>query len=606
MLRSLRDWVDDRTGYRRVLAPIRSRVLPGGASWPQVTASCLLWFFVVELVTGLLLMTTYSPSMASAWASVDYIDQAYAGAFVRGLHYWGAQALVILFAAHTVRILVSGAFRAPRELIWISGLLLIPLFAVWAVTGNPLDGSQKGLAQIEVEGNIIGSTPVIGPVLQRILIGGVEVGNLTLTRLYSLHVGLLPLGAGLLLVLHISQVYRHGPSPPRRGRPSQSLTPYWPYQSVRNMTALAVLLGVVAVLAWRYGAPLNAPADPELSHTPRPEWYFLFLFELRRYFVGPWEFVATVVLPSAILVVLLSVPLLDRVCSERMSAALRYLAVVLGMAAWFTLTTVSVMRDRRDEGFMATVARSKQFAARARVLADHGQIPPEGAVALLREDPKIQGPLLFEQHCATCHSHADEQGKGITCEDPSASNLHRFGSVHWLAGLLDPETIKGPDYFGNTAFADGEMASTITDMFDGLDTEEKQELRDQLRKVAAVLAAEAAQSSGHAPDENADGEVIAAGRELLTGDLGCVDCHRFHDDGELGAAPDLTGYGSREWLLGMISDPQHERFYGDRNDRMPVFAAEPDQRSSNLLTQRELGLLVDWLRGEWYEPETAK
>lgn len=92
---------------------------------------------------------------------------------------------------------------------------------------------------------------------------------------------------------------------------------------------------------------------------------------------------------------------------------------------------------------------------------------------------------------------------------------------------------------------------------------------------------------------------------MLSGDLDCTSCHKFHKEGELGAAPDLTGYGSREWLLGMIGNPQHARFYeADRNDRMPAFAKDQNDPQANLLSVRELHLLVDWLRGEWYLPAT--
>src|SRR4029079_2383108 len=94
--------------------------------------------------------------------------------------------------------------------VWATGLLLIPLVVIWTVTGNPLAGRQKGIAQVEVEGNILGSLPVVGHILRQLLIGGEEVGNLTLTHLYFLHVGLLPLLVGLLSAVHLQQIYRHG------------------------------------------------------------------------------------------------------------------------------------------------------------------------------------------------------------------------------------------------------------------------------------------------------------------------------------------------------------------------------------------------------------
>lgn len=597
MLKQFFDWLDARTDYRALLAPLRRRVLPNGPSWWLSSASCLWWVFVIEVVTGLLLMTTYSPSTTSAWASVHYIEQSPAGGFIRGVHYFASHALIVLLAVHLVRVLLSGAFRPPRELIWITGLLLLPLAIAWAATGNPLSASQKGITQIEVEANILGSTPLVGPALQRIFVGGDEVGHLTLTHLYFLHVGLLPLATFLLLGVHLSQVYRHGLT---QMSPDQThARPYWPYQSVRNAAAVAVVACLLAVLAWRRGAPLEAPADASIAILPRPEWYFRCLFELRRYFTGDWEFVATLVLPLAVLALFIAIPLVDLVVRRRASFVLRLLVLVVGAAGWSWLTYTSLARDWRDPEYLAAQSQAAAWDDRARALADRQQIPPGGASHLLRDDPKTQGPLLFARHCASCHSHVNEANQGIAAKDPSAPNLYGFGGKTWLAGLLDPEAIDGPRYFGHTKFAGGEMVGAVQELLAGGD-EEGAEVRSQLELVAAALAAEAA-PAGRAAGQ-ADSPDVQRGRELLAGELGCTGCHKFHDEGELGSAPDLTGYGSRDWLAAFIADPQAERFYADRNDRMPAFAQADLPCDRHLLNPRELGLLVDWLRGDWFEP----
>ena len=551
MLQELLTWLDERTEYRRLWLPIRRRMLPGGPRWEYSTASCLLWLMVVEAVTGFLLMVTYSPSTTSAWASVHYIEDSPSGSFIRGLHHYAAHALLIMFAIHTVRVLLQAGFRPPRELIWITGLLLIPLMLLWAITGNPLAATVKGMAQIEVEGSIIGSTPWIGPLLQRILIGGEEVGHLTLTHLYFLHVALLPLLVGGLLIVHISQVYRYGLSRNDTAAGGTEV-PYWPYQTIRNMLVLAAVLCVVATLAWQMKAPLDAPADPQLPHTPRPECYLLFLFELRRYFTGQWEFIATMVIPAATLMLLLGMPLFDRRFSVRSSRLLRILIVVVGSSAWAGLTVMAMVRDWRDEEFQASRSQSAEFTDRAHLLADRGEIPPEGAAALLRNDPATQGPLLFAQHCSICHSHANEWGEGISAETPSAPNLYGFASRQWLIGLFDPDRIAGSHYFGKTKFEKGDMVQSLTDHYDLAATaEEKTALRGKFEKVAWALSAEAALPQQSEQDRE-DRDAIAAGRQLLINDLSCTDCHHFHGQGELGAAPDLTGYGSKAWLLGMI------------------------------------------------------
>lgn len=597
MLRNTLEWLDDRTGYHDLMAPIRRRVLPNGPSWWYTSATCLLWLFVVQMITGLLLMATYSPSTGGAWASIHFIEQSMAGSFLRGVHYFASHAMIVLFAVHIVRVLLSAAFRAPRELIWITGLLLMPLFLVWAVTGNPLSASQKAIAQIEVEGHIVGSTPLIGPIVQRLLIGGDEVGQLTFTHLYALHVGLLPLLVIVLLAIHISQVYRHGLFPGSQATSDHRARPYWPYQTVRNMTVLGILVAGISWLAWRYGAPLESPPDPSLHYMPRPEWYFRSLFELRRYFTGDTEFIATIVIPTVTLLVLLSIPMLDRRCWPKVSFGFRLLFAVIGLGGWAVLTFQSYARDWQDAEYVAAEEEAKELAARARALADKFRVPPEGPSALLSNDPKLQGPHLFRKHCANCHSYTDADGAGIAASELSAPNLHGFASPDWIAGMLDPQRINSEHYFGNTAFADGEMASTIVDMFDGLEGEDLKELQTQLSNVSQVLADEAQREVSEA-----DEEAVASNAELLT-ELACTDCHRYHEEGDLGSAPDLTGYGSRKWLIEMIANPSGERFYpDDRNDRMPAFAENPHQPEANLISQRELELLVDWLRGEWYEP----
>ena len=236
---------------------------------------------------------------------------------------------------------------------------------------------------------------------------------------------------------------------------------------------------------------------------------------------------------------------------------------------------------------------------RARELADYHSIPLEGPASLLRNDAKTRGPQLFKRYCASCHSHADASGNGIVAENPSAPNLYGFGSQAWIAGLLDPEKIGGEDYFGNTEFAEGDMYYTVVDSFDGLEGEDREELTNQMRQIAVALAAEAA-IPGHAPGDSGD---IEAGITLMTEELGCADCHKFGDTGELGSAPDLTGYASRDWLIRFIGDPQHERFYGENNDRMPSFAPDPDDPKSGPLSPTVVALIADWMRGDWYEPE---
>lgn len=593
------NWIDVRTGLSRVSRWHAARLVPGGPGWTKTTGACLLWMFVVQGIAGAVLLSAYSPSVASAWGSVFFIEQTPAGAFLRGLHYFGTQALIILAAVHVVRIVLAGDFRSPRELVWVTGVLFVPLLMVWAVTGNPLSATQKGFAQITVESNIAGSTPIVGPAVRRVLLGGDEVGNLTLTHLSLLHMVLLPLIAGLFGLFYIQQVHRnalltqgtladHASQPV----PQSESVPYWPNQSVHNAIVFGILFGIVAILAWRYGAPLDAPADPDLHHLPRPEWYFLFLFELRRYFPGSAEIVATMIIPGAVLALLVLMPLIDWFCRRRLSVIVRPAVVGVLLAAWCFLTFSSIARDRNDEDYQASRKHDLELAARARELAQPG-IPPGGAGQLLRNDPRTQGPLLFAQYCVGCHTHLDSSGEGIAATKQSAPNLAGFASRNWVADVLTPETFASPEYFGNTAFHASEMVTAgVTDHLKP----------GQLRQVVVALSAEAALPSQTALDRMEE-QTIQSGVKLIQDESdGCIMCHKFRDAGELSAAPDLTGYGSREWLIAFISDPAQERFYRDTNDRMPRFAPDLKNPSNNLLDAVQIGLLADWLRGQWYVP----
>ena len=176
------------------------------------------------------------------------------------------------------------------------------------------------------------------------------------------------------------------------------------------------------------------------------------------------------------------------------------------------------------------------------------------------------------------------------------AQLAGFGSRAWLEGLLDPERILTDAYFGATEHRTGRMARFVTRGIPSYIPEQ----REQLRKVMWAISAEAELPAQAAADAAAASE-IAEGRALLAaGEIDCARCHTLDDvtDGDEG--PVLTGWGSRAWMLGMIHDPGDEAFYGADNDRMPAFGVE------QILGEEEMGLIVDWLRGDWYEPEASR
>jgi len=225
-------------------------------------------------------------------------------------------------------------------------------------------------------------------------------------------------------------------------------------------------------------------------------------------------------------------------------------------------------------------------------------IPKEGAVSLLRNDPKTRGPRLFAQHCASCHTHDDGTSLDtITEQKPataSAPNLYGFASRKWLTAFLTKDQLAGPEYFGNTAHKTGRMANWLKQHAESLKPED-------IEAIAAGLSAQAGLKSQREADKN-DAALVTRGVGLI--EQNCArGCHKFGEHGQLGLAPDLTGYGSYEWLMGFVSDPTHERFYRHENDRMPSFAKDLAHPENNNVSIRELSLIVDWLRGEYYDVE---
>jgi ubiquinol-cytochrome c reductase cytochrome b subunit len=341
----------------------------------------------------------------------------------------------------------------------------------------------------------------------------------------------------------------------------------------------------------------------------------LFLYQLLKYLESYPTAVGALVVPVGVLLVLLLMPLWGR---WKIGHALNVLCAVALIGGIVALTAITVRDDFNGETdaskqYLAAVNAAKEKARRAVELAGSPSgIPPEGALAMVRRDPKLQGPALFRQHCAACHSHFDPAGEvapgeRIVAEPPTAANLWRFGSRRWVAGILNPEQIGGPHYFGNTKFADEEMVrwvkENIGDKQRELAGEELAAFRRKVEDVTYAVSAEADLAYEKAANEEATAR-IEAGRAAMVNDFVCTDCHKFRGDGGLGEAPDLTGYASGEWLAGIISDPTHLRFYRETNDRMPAFApAGNDAAAPARLTAEELELLVSWLRRVWYEPK---
>jgi ubiquinol-cytochrome c reductase cytochrome b subunit len=598
-MRALMDWLDRRTGCRAMVHSALYESVPGGARWRYVWGSTLTFALAIQFITGVFLWMGYSPSSQTAWESVYYIQDVMKGGWLlRGLHHYTAHVMIILLALHLMQVVIDGAYKAPREINFWFGLLLLQLVLALSLTGYLLPWDQKGYWATKVATSLTAAVPLIGPDLQRLIVGGSEYGHHTLTRFFALHAGVIPALIVGLVVAHVYLFRRHGLTAKKPFRKQDCA--FWPDQVLKDAVACLAVLATVLFLIVRHrlfsshgplGAELGAPADPsEPFSAARPDWYFLFLFQFLKFFPGGTEVWGAIVIPGAVMFVIFLMPFIGRWNLGHRFNLLLLFVLLLGAGL---LTLQATFEDRANPTYLAAVKSADRQAERVRVLSrSSAGIPAAGAATLLRGDPLTQGPKLFSQKCAGCHRYEGHDGLGTQPSGPqSASDLKGFASREWLAGLLNPKRIISSNYFGGTKFHEGKMVKFVTRDLG----EDSPDQKAKIEKIVAAISAEAQLKSQIAADTR-DAGLIAEGRNLIQNDVKCTDCHQFHKPDEDATAPDLTGYGSRRWLIGFISDPAHVDYYGKRNDRMPRFGADQE------LSKPDIELIADWLRGTWYDP----
>ncbi len=342
----LLQWIETRTRFRTARHVLLDEEIPAGTGWIFTLGSVLLALISVQLLTGAFLTLYYAPTPDHAYESVRFISSTFAGQLVRGLHHFGASFLVVFMVLHLLRVVVLGSYKAPRELTWLSGLVLLGLVLGFALTGYLLPWDQRAYWATVVTINISRLAPVMGETIASVMQGGSTIGALTLTRWYSAHVIFLPALLVLLVVAHIVLMRLQGSSGPVRPKPGRPF-PFYPYQAFRDTVVVTIVLIAVVALAWRGMPPLEGPADPtDANYIPRPEWYFLGLFQLLKYFPGKLEVVGAIVIPGLVAAFLALLPWIDR--RPERDPRRRPLViglVTLGMLAVVVLTTLG-WRDR--------------------------------------------------------------------------------------------------------------------------------------------------------------------------------------------------------------------------------------------------------------------
>jgi ubiquinol-cytochrome c reductase cytochrome b subunit len=409
-LSKLYDWLDERTGIKEITREALDEPIRGGTRWAYVFGSVLLFLFGVQVVTGIFLSLYYAPTADHAHASVSYIQKAVTGgALLRGLHHYGATAMVIVAVAHLAQTFLFGAYKKKRELLWGAGVLMLLIILAFSFTGYLLPWDQAAYFGTKVGTNIAGEIPVVGPVQQRIMLGGNDLTTVTLSRFFTTHVFLLPLALASLVGLHLYLFRRATPAGPFHNRHDKKIERFYPKQAFKD--SIAVLICFAAIIAMTKYSPveLGPVADPTSDYLARPPWYFMPLFQLLKYFPGKWAIIPTVVLPAALFGALFLLPFLDRRAERhplRRPLATALLVLVIGGS--IGLIFLAKHQDRTNPEFAEQLKKQEE---EMRVFFDkpfEPQIVGAGAASLATGVKPMEPPEAYAQSCAACHGDNGE------------------------------------------------------------------------------------------------------------------------------------------------------------------------------------------------------
>jgi ubiquinol-cytochrome c reductase cytochrome b subunit len=448
ILRAAWRWLDERADLKGRLGPLLDHPVPPGTGWSYVLGSATLACLLLQVATGIALATLYVPSAGQAYESLEYItQQAFLGSLLRGLHYFGASAMILLMGAHMIRVFLSGSFKFPRELNWLSGVILLGLTVSMGFTGQILRWDEDGVWGMVVAAEQAGRVPVVGHLLARFLMAGEHVGAATLSHIFTYHVFLIPALLLGLVGFHLYLVIRNGISePPVPGRPVDPETyrgryeallrekgaPFFPDTAWRDVVFGVLVIATIVAMAWFLGPKaLGQPPDPSVINAePRPDWYLLWYFAVLALLPHGTEKYLIWILPATAGLVLLGLPFLfprgERHLKRRPWAWLSVAAILIGIGVFTRLGLESPW--------------SPDFSAEP--------LPPE--VVGSTNPIVVRGADLFHARaCEYCHAvsgHGGARGPDLTHvgDDLPVSEIKEWianggGNMPAFAEVLDTE-----------------------------------------------------------------------------------------------------------------------------------------------------------------------
>jgi ubiquinol-cytochrome c reductase cytochrome b subunit len=406
-------WLNRRTGIDTLLRTSLDEPIPGGARFAYIFGSGLLFIFLSQVITGVFLALYYVPSADHAHTTVAYITKAVtAGAFLRSLHAYGASAMVIVLLLHLSQTYIYGAYKGGREILWFSGCMLFALVLGMAFTGYLLPWDQRAYFATAVGTNAASEVPLIGETLKRLMRGGTDMGTLTISRFFMAHVFLIPGCIFALVASHVLLFRKAGAAGPVSGSQAelkQKTEMFYPRQVLMDLALTGLLIVGLGTLAFFTPMQLGPPANPaDAQYVPRPEWYYLPIFQWLKYWHGASSVVGILVIPSVVVVAVIVLPFLDRSIERRpWKRPVAMVSYAFLMVALFGLGLRSQYLDKHDPNVAKQLA--KQEAAEREYMQKPFE-PELSSASLVAANVTLADPLaakgktIFESHsCNACH-----------------------------------------------------------------------------------------------------------------------------------------------------------------------------------------------------------
>lgn len=403
-------WIDDRSGMGEVITSLARHKVPPNVNWSYVFGSATLFCLILQIVTGISLSLIYQPSTAAAYESLQYIsNEMPLGSILRGLHYFGASGMILLMGIHMIRVFVTGSYKFPRELHWISGIFLFVLTVAMGFTGQLLRWDDAAIWTTTIAAEQLGRIPFIGDMMAHFMLAGKTVGGDTLSRFFAFHVFIIPAILFGVLGFHLYLVIRNGISePPKAGRPVNPKTyrawyesllekkgvPFWPDVAWKDVVFSVFVLAVILVLSVYVGPQTlgGAPDPTTVEVTPKPDWYLLWIFAMFALMPHAIESYVIFLGPIIAGLILLSIPFIANK-GERSPFKRPW-----SMAAVIMIVTIIF-------SFWRMGAKSPWVAAFKTDPLPESVVPPGNAAAARGAD------LFYQKRCQYCHTIAGYGGQ---------------------------------------------------------------------------------------------------------------------------------------------------------------------------------------------------